>query len=230
MKRLRTILLFLLLGAIINVGVAWGCKIYVNVMRKAGRFEYLLFNPPRPALSPETRTFWLLLEHNSFGSTRLYGNGFFETDQRKASTKYIPHIPKWSQLADPPTTRMVVIERSNGWPFRTLYYVLTRYTGDRFSTNQHVWIVQKQPWNAWIIPNTPGNAIYLPLVPIWSGLIRNTFFYAAILCLLIPGPFALRRMIRRKRGLCVKCGYDLRGVEHEACPECGEEIRKANPA
>ena len=32
---------------------------------------------------------------------------------------------------------------------------------------------------------------------------------------------AARRLIRRKRGLCIKCGYDLRGTEHEVCPECG---------
>ncbi len=46
-------------------------------------------------------------------------------------------------------------------------------------------------------------------------------FYAAILWVLIPGPFALRRLIRRRRGLCLACGYDLRHGEHEACPECG---------
>ena len=30
--------------------------------------------------------------------------------------------------------------------------------------------------------------------------------------------------------ICINCGYDLRGAEHDACPECGEEIRKGNPA
>ena len=35
---------------------------------------------------------------------------------------------------------------------------------------------------------------------------------------------ALRRSIRRKRGLCVKCAYDLRGLDHEVCPECGAEV------
>ena len=32
------------------------------------------------------------------------------------------------------------------------------------------------------------------------------------------------------RGRCPHCGYDLSGTDHEACPECGEEIRKDNPA
>ena len=64
----------------------------------------------------------------------------------------------------------------------------------------------------------------LPMAPIWSGFAVNTIFYGAILWLLIPGSFALRRHIRRKRGHCLKCGYDLRGAEHEVCPECGAEL------
>ena len=61
----------------------------------------------------------------------------------------------------------------------------------------------------------------LPLMPIWLGFGMNTIFYGAILWLLILGPFALRRYIRHKHGCCIKCGYDLRGADHEACPECG---------
>ena len=72
--------------------------------------------------------------------------------------------------------------------------------------------------------------LVLPLYPIWTGFALNTIFYASLLWLIIPGPFVLRRFIRKRRGLCLKCGYDLRGVDHQACPECGEEIRKGNPA
>jgi len=70
-----------------------------------------------------------------------------------------------------------------------------------------------------------GSHDWLPYVPIWPGFTVNTLFYAAILWLLIPGPFALRRFIRRlirqRRGHCPTCGYDRRHGEHEACPECG---------
>ncbi len=65
----------------------------------------------------------------------------------------------------------------------------------------------------------------LAYLPIWPGFAVNTFFYAGIVWLVIPGPFALRRLIRQRRrqrrGLCPACGYDLRHAEHEACPECG---------
>ena len=53
----------------------------------------------------------------------------------------------------------------------------------------------------------------LPLVPL-----------VAILAFAWVRRTALRRSIRRKRGLCVKCAYDLRGLEHEVCPECGAEV------
>ena len=63
-----------------------------------------------------------------------------------------------------------------------------------------------------------------PLRPLWPGFAINTFFYAAIVWVLWSSPFTARRLIRRKRGRCLKCGYDLRGAEHEVCPECGVEV------
>ena len=67
----------------------------------------------------------------------------------------------------------------------------------------------------------PFSARVIPLKPIPVGIVVDTLFYAAILWLLTLGLFAARRIIRRKRGHCIKCGYDLRGAEHEVCPECG---------
>ena len=59
--------------------------------------------------------------------------------------------------------------------------------------------------------------------PIWPGFAINTVFYAFLLWLIFAVPFALRRRWRVKRGLCVKCAYDLRGRApmSEVCPECG---------
>ena len=63
----------------------------------------------------------------------------------------------------------------------------------------------------------------LPLRPVWTGFAINSVLFAAVLWTPFV-PFTLRRLIRRKRGHCIKCGYDLRGVEHEVCPECGVEV------
>ena len=64
---------------------------------------------------------------------------------------------------------------------------------------------------------------HLPYVPFLPGFAINTMFYSAILWLLFALPFVLRRRLRAKRGLCVKCAYDLRGraMSSDVCPECG---------
>ncbi len=65
------------------------------------------------------------------------------------------------------------------------------------------------------------NLRVLPLRPIWLGLAANTIFYSAALWLLTLGPFTARRIIRRRRGHCPQCAYDLRGNPGGSCPECG---------
>ena len=62
----------------------------------------------------------------------------------------------------------------------------------------------------------------LPFHPIWPGFAVNTVCYAAVLWLLIPGPFVLRRFIRMKRGRCMKCGYPI--AESAVCTECGNAL------
>ena len=62
---------------------------------------------------------------------------------------------------------------------------------------------------------------------IWSGFAINTLFYAVLLWLVTLGQFTLRRYIRREHGRCIKCGYDVRHTDHDACPECGTTVLKA---
>ena len=66
------------------------------------------------------------------------------------------------------------------------------------------------------------------------GVFIGSFFVllplALVAALIIDHPVALRTAKRRKRkklGLCLKCGYDLRG-SRERCPECGTEFGAMN--
>ena len=62
----------------------------------------------------------------------------------------------------------------------------------------------------------------LPLRLLWPGFALNTAFYAANLWLLVRGPFALRRFLRVRRGLCPKCAYPM--GESAVCTECGRPL------
>lgn len=57
----------------------------------------------------------------------------------------------------------------------------------------------------------------LPLLPM------ALLFAAYPVIAFIRGP--ARRWRRRRKGLCVKCGYDLTGLPEPRCPECGSSIR-----
>ena len=56
-------------------------------------------------------------------------------------------------------------------------------------------------------------------VPCW-GVVALFAFYPALA--FIRGP--ARRWRRRKRGLCIHCGYNLTGLTEPRCPECGSHL------
>ncbi len=149
-RRLLTVAIFLLAGAVVNVAVAWGFVTW-----------------------PDS---W--------------------SD---------PFVDRWVALGAP------VSALRAGWPMRSMGAV---WVDDSSLNPSHVGAVRFHRDGA-------THFDILALRPIWPGFAINTTFYAGILWLLIPGPFALRRLIRQRRGLCPACGYDLRHGEHEACPECG---------
>ncbi len=62
---------------------------------------------------------------------------------------------------------------------------------------------------------------YLPLRPIWSGLIINTFIYATIIWMMMFIASIMLQHRRFKKGHCPKCNYELRRDYSAGCPECG---------
>lgn len=60
----------------------------------------------------------------------------------------------------------------------------------------------------------------------WHGRVIVPFWLPALLSAILPAVAAARYVRerrsnrRRARGLCVVCGYDLRGTP-DRCPECG---------
>lgn len=59
--------------------------------------------------------------------------------------------------------------------------------------------------------STNINRNYLPNHPLWLATSCNTTLYAILWYLTIRSPVIIRTWHRKRRNLCVNCGYDLRG-------------------
>ncbi len=103
---------------------------------------------------------------------------------------------------------------SAGWPLRCL-------SGERhqLAGTPHFVCFVEPPALLERLGSKPMRGI--PYRPQWFGLAANSLFYAGVIWLLIPGPILLRRYLRRRRGHCPTCGYDLVHSEDGTCPECG---------
>ena len=60
----------------------------------------------------------------------------------------------------------------------------------------------------------------LPARPVLPGLAADSLILGTLVFVAASLPAHVRRALRRRRGLCPACGYDLRATPGQ-CPECG---------
>lgn len=56
---------------------------------------------------------------------------------------------------------------------------------------------------------------------LWGGLVGDLLIWSSFSFVVISIPRWIRHRSRRRKGLCVNCGYDLRGTTSGVCSECG---------
>jgi len=227
--RVLTAIAFLLLGAIVNVAVAWGVGLAFASPTERYRFG--------DAPSHEGG-FWRFTEHRAAGRTALWWLPEHErlTPKRFLPVEYLATPPSWTTVdwSKGPDRILydanvaATVEDACGWPCRAMLRRADIWIGSR---NGRGTSESKTKWTyAVIVPQAPSamsileaHEAYraLALSPIWPGFAINTVFYAALLWLLFAAPFALRRRRRINGGLCPKCAYDLRATQAGVCPECG---------
>ena len=211
---------FLLLGAIVNVAVAWGFGIlYYDGSRVDCFIEAEGERPSELAhVSVCIANPWPATRIDCFKDFDPKGNF-----QRVADLTN--EIPYWARRHLNQRELKAHDERyyavyASGWPLRALSGQL-RLAGmsSGYTLSPSALIVLPPPP---LLRNDQSRLI--PLLPIWPGFAINTLFYATILWLLFAGLGTVRRWRRCKRGLCPKCAYP-QGTS-EVCTECGEKIHR----
>ncbi len=204
-RRLTNLAVFLLLGAIINVAVAWGCL----------TSQWYSERSPGSSDDPRIDIGWLSIDRiPTYSQTsHLETNAFGVVEN------------SYSALS-PTTPRdcfVYCVRFRCGWPMLAVDGVRFDPLDLGDSVQGITFTEDTYHFYAAPVGGSDTENWFLPLRPIWPGFAINTIFYAALLWLPFA-PFQLRRYVRVKRGRCIKCGYDLRGAEHEQCPECGLAI------
>lgn len=197
MKRCLIITVCVVLGAMINLIVAWGCILNVE------NSETEPYGEPEESLLEWWRTHvpesWSDTPGEIAFSKVLGVDGYLYSEDK----------------SDGPLFGKSVWRTCAGLPLRSMQ-------GARFADQKQrrVWTESIVHFDGyWFIPAGP-----VPLEVRWPQTFFNTAFYALLLWLVyFAGVIGVRTSRRRKR-LCASCAYDLRGGEHERCPECGNAI------
>ena len=237
-RRLFKLALFLTIGAVINVAVAWGLAWKLDVTRGHSTVKNLI----EAEVGKETPYhLWGVYRLKRPGAMRVFS--YHITASTGSSDGRDPGslLPSWNQdyfleIHRDELNKFARMQDGRGWPMLALW---GQAVADSKQSSQPFCEVEYAILLTDFIDRTlfsfgpsPFLSLYrevstlwqvrfLPLRPIWLGFAINTIFYASLLWCVTLGPFTARRIIRRKRGRCIKCGYDLRVTSDGGCPECG---------
>ena len=218
-RRVQQALVCLILGSAMTIAVAWGCELFAprgwsRVQQVSGPY----FERYRPDDWPQLDTLWLT---EIVGITYRVAEAIVSI--RLSSTPGEDGVSK--------DVYYWISENQYGLPWRSMSFYSSEVWGDPQARADPNFPVPQQPifpllargidvptwsrkWFGW--PR-------LPLRPMWPGFLSSTLVYGSFASLVLSVVSFLQkchRLSRRKRrGLCVKCGYPV--DDFAVCPECG---------
>lgn len=236
-KIVRVAALFLLVGAILNVAVAWGSAMWI---RDRGRLRAATVAFSKKVYREDATLMGWTVEICQLPGVSSATSSYSDDTQWVKQYMRMPYetvgapqdiLPGWASDLHPPSVRdmrditlsqptKVKIVLGRGWPMISCTCLFE-------GLNLPPYYVASKAIDLGFVAASPPRAIYdtwprlLPLRPYVFGFVIDSLFYAVITFMPLRGPVLLRRMLRRRRGSCVACGYDLRHMPHGTCPECG---------
>ncbi len=241
----RNIIRSFALGAITTVIVAWAIHLIVSPVGRPAEVLYRRRVPERGEgtgfLNVERRRapgkVWLKL-------LVTYPSPNGPTDVPDTLSTVVPWWERhtctpWDARGWPTDTYDRAYVTAVGWPMRALWHEY-RYNPALDQPPTFLFFNQHPPSHTFDTPGAfklsmfkmdfgagvveikvPGS---LPYRPIFVGFALNSLLYAGAWSVVLVVPGHLRQRSRRRRGVCIECGYDVRGVmPGAACPECGTE-------
>lgn len=114
-----------------------------------------------------------------------------------------------------PSPPAIVAQTRIGWP--ALAYKTFRYRSS--SPSGRVQVYESATVKLPLLRNES------PLTPVYPGAIVNAlaYWFVVFVSLALPSQLTVitTRRLRKHRGRCPRCAYDLRGDTDAGCPECG---------
>ena len=228
--KLCILLVFVLIGVVLNVAVAWALWYWwppaESPIQRSGNF---------PTASGECLTFfvvgtpWIRRVDWIAGPDSARSSRPGEPGRMRApSWCWVPTQVRFSRNGQGlRSSRDQWIEGVAGWPLPALRWCLRTQAGAKAGMREPIGLAA--PLRDQIQPPAvgPPRLRVLPLEPYWPGFIVDVALYAGALWLLLRFPFAFRRASRKRRGLCLACGYPI-GLS-PMCTECGKSVSGSRP-
>lgn len=219
-EHVRSFLYFGVLGLATTIGIAWLIAAFSAVDRLAESNRSIsLLEEPFPH-------YWSVITRHSLGRTVALSRRWSTPAAGRVTASGAEDVaPKWGRVRYhgvdakiSPIGEHFRLDQAAGWPMLALWGSMDM----RSSPGGNLQKTTAKAAIPLVVPaNEPLKARFLPLAPLPVGMaIDVLFFDLAWYACVSAIRFSMRR-VRQARGLCCRCGYDIRGEMALGCPECG---------
>jgi hypothetical protein len=165
---------------------------------------------PEKSLGPPDGTMLGTIDGRSYSIARACAFGRERWTVTRPYSWSSARLPGW--VAVPTSRQDIATTEAWGWPCCCLAYsqgAARIPTGGLSAYDDAIEFIWGGKWYA------------LPRRPIWGGVVVDVCALGLGFGAIGLGARGLQRVSRRRRGLCVWCEYDMKGVVSGTCPECG---------